>query len=240
MDRVSLYAAEEQEVYLELYKSILPTDGSFELLGFSTEYNIDTLRHSLSKLRPEVLLLGTKKFDKGKTEELETIRKESPGIGIVLLLVSYDVEDIQYLRRLTLAGKGGIAVFLKQSLDRVQQLRQLIVAVGQGQVILDPSLTNIILAEKVVHPFLQQLTARELEVLCLLSQGYSNSAIADSLYIDIRTVEKHINNMYYKLRGMADLIHMHPRVSAARLYLEITGELSAASCATPVNSGQGF
>ena len=240
MDRVTLYAAEEQEVYLELYKSILPTDGHFELLGCSTDYSIDTLRHFLSKFKPEVLLLGTKKFDKDKTEQLEAIRKESPGVGIVLLLMSYDAEDIQYLRKLTMAGKGGIAVFLKQSLDRVDQLRQLIVAVGQGQVILDPSLTNIMFAEKVVHPFLQQLTARELEVLCLLSQGYSNSAIADSLYIDIRTVEKHINNMYYKLRGLADLLHMHPRVSAARIYLEITGELSNNSCTDPVNLGRGF
>jgi len=50
-------------------------------------------------------------------------------------------------------------------------------------------------------------------------------AIAEALYIDVRTVRHHINNMYSKLRADVDFNHKHPRVSAARIYLETTGEL---------------
>jgi len=79
--------------------------------------------------------------------------------------------------------------------------------------------------EKVEYPFLNQLTTREAEILSLLAKGYTNSAIAEALYIDIKTVEHHINSMYSKLRTSAEFNDKHPRVSAARIYLEATGEL---------------
>jgi len=69
-------------------------------------------------------------------------------------------------------------------------------------------------------PFLKQLTTRELEILSLLSQGYTNSSIADTLFIDIKTVEHHLNSMYSKLKSDPDYNTKHLRVSAARLYLE--------------------
>jgi len=70
-----------------------------------------------------------------------------------------------------------------------------------------------------------QLTTRELEILSLLSQGYTNSAIAETLFIDIKTVEHHLNSMYSKLKADPDYNAKHLRVSAARLYLETMGTL---------------
>ena len=78
-------------------------------------------------------------------------------------------------------------------------------------------------AGKPENPFLKQLTARELEVLSLLSQGYTNSAIAEALYIDIKTVEHHLNSMYSKLKADSEFNGRHLRVSAMRLYLETMG-----------------
>jgi DNA-binding NarL/FixJ family response regulator len=129
------------------------------------------------------------------------------------------------LRRLALCGESGLALFLKQSLDKVDQLCQFIVAVSQGQVILDPPLATFMFAGKPECPFLKQLTTRELEILSLLSQGYTNSAIADTLFIDIKTVEHHLNSMYSKLKADPDYNTKHLRVSAARLYLETMGTL---------------
>jgi DNA-binding NarL/FixJ family response regulator len=222
---IRLFVVEEQEIYRELYKSILPSMASVELLKVSPNGEIDEMNQMVSSLRPDVLLMSTKKLDKNIIDELQQIRVAYPQIGIVLLLVFYTAQDIELLRKLALAGKGGMALFLKQSLDLTEQLFGIIVSVNRGQIILDPLLTSFLLMEKTEYPFLNQLTARELEILSLLSKGYTNSSIAGALYIDVKTVEHHINSMYSKLRTAADFNNRHPRVSAARIYLEATGEL---------------
>ena len=158
-------------------------------------------------------------------DELERIRNANPRMGIVILIVFYSSQDIELLRRLALCGESGMALFLKQSLDKIEQLCRTIIAVSQGQVILDPPLATFMFAGKPESPFLKQLTTRELEILSLLSQGYTNSSIADTLFIDIKTVEHHLNSMYSKLKTDPDYNTKHLRVSAARLYLESMGTL---------------
>jgi len=118
-----------------------------------------------------------------------------------------------------------MAIFLRQSLERADQLRQIIKSVSEGHVIIDPALTSLLFTEKHRHMFLKGFTGRELEVLSLVAQGYTNLAIAAVLYIDIRTVRHHMNSMYSKLKADVDFDHKHPRVHAARLYLETAGEL---------------
>jgi DNA-binding NarL/FixJ family response regulator len=171
------------------------------------------------------MLLSVKKLDKEVIGELEKIRNAYPRMGIVILIVFYSSQDIELLRRLALCGESGMALFLKQSLDKVEQLCRTVMAVSQGQVILDPPLATFMFAGKPECPFLKQLTTRELEILGLLSQGYTNSAIANTLFIDIKTVEHHLNSMYSKLKADPDYNTKHLRVSAARLYLETMGTL---------------
>ena len=96
-----------------------------------------------------------------------------------------------------------------------------------SHIILDPALANYIFGTKPKHPFLEQLTNRELETLSLVSKGYTNVAIAEALYIDVKTVEHHLNSMYSKLKAEDDVNNKHMRVTAARLYLqEVEGLLS--------------
>jgi len=221
---VRLYVVEEQEIYREVYNSVFPSRAPVELLQVSTNGDIRALMRALSELCPDVVLLGTKRLDINIIEELEQIRTDYPGIGIVLFLVFYSAQDIDLLGRLAIRGKGGIALFLKQSLDHIEQLYSTIVAVSQGQVILDPPLAALIFSGKPECPFLKQLTARELEILSLLSQGYTNSAIARTLYIEIRTVEQHLHSMYSKLKADSEFNDRHLRVSAVRLYLKTMGQ----------------
>jgi len=219
---------EEQEIYREVYRNALSFDilkSPFEVLGISTNGNMTALTRAMSELKPDVLLLGTKKLSSGLIEELGQIRTTYPKVGIVLLLAYYDAEGLQSLRRIALNGEGGMALFLKQSLDQTEQLCGIIVAASQGQVILDPALAAFLFAEKTAYPFLRELTNRESEILNLLAKGYTNATIAETLYIDVKTVEHHINSMYGKLRAEADFDRRHPRVSATRMYLEATGEL---------------
>lgn len=224
-ETVSLYIVEEQEIYRELYTYVLPTRENIELLRVSANGEPGAMTKAVSELCPDVLLLSVKKLDTNIVEELEQIRNRYPKMGIVILLIFYSSQDIDLLRRLALSGESGMALFLKQSLDKVDQLCSQILAVSQGQVILDPPLATFMFAGKPECPFLKQLTTRELEILSLLSQGYTNSAIAATLYIDIKTVEHHLNSMYSKLKSDPDYDSKHLRVSVARLYLETMGDL---------------
>jgi DNA-binding NarL/FixJ family response regulator len=224
-ESVSLYVVEEQEIYREIYNLILPKYASIDVLRVSGGGEKGSMIRAVAELNPNVLLLSVKKLDKEMIEELEKIRNNHPRMGIVILIVFYSSQDIELLRRLALCGESGMALFLKQSLDKVDQLSRTIVAVSQGQVILDPPLATFMFAGKPECPFLKQLTTRELEILSLLSQGYTNSAIAATLFIDIKTVEHHLNSMYSKLKADPDYNTKHLRVSAARLYLETMGTL---------------
>jgi DNA-binding NarL/FixJ family response regulator len=223
-ETVRLFIVEEQEIYREIFKYTLPSRPGIELLRVTASGAAGSLMQSVSELCPDVLLLSVRKLDLEIIEELEQIRNDYPHLGIVILLVFYSSQDIELLRRLALSGESGMALFLKQSLDQIDQLYRTILAVNQGQVILDPPLATFMFAGKPECPFLKQLTTRELEILSLLAQGYTNSAIAGTLYIDIKTVEHHLNSMYSKLKADPDYNNKHLRVSAARLYLETMGD----------------
>ena len=225
---VGVYVAEEMEIYRKIYESIFPPGNPIKLLGVSNNRNLPALWDAVSALRPDVLLLGTRKLNSVIIAELRQMHENFPKIGIVLLLMSYDAENINLLREFTARGGAGMAVFLKQSLERVNELTGIITSVNEGHVILDPALTRLLFTDKQGHPLLSEFTPRELELLNLLSKGYTNSAIAKALFIDIRTVQRHINNMYSKIRASADFNNKHLRVSAARLYLETSGELLTA------------
>ena len=224
-ENVKVFVVEEQEIYREIYRHILPEWANIEICRISSSGETGAMIRSVTELHPDVLLLSIKKLDIDVIEELEQIRNNHPNMGIVILIIYYSSQDIELLRRLALSGESGMALFLKQSMDKVEQLCQMIFAASQGQVILDPPLATFMFAGKLECPFLKQLTTRELEILSLLSQGYTNSAIAETLFIDIKTVEHHLNSMYSKLKADPDYNDKHLRVSAARLYLETMGAM---------------
>ena len=104
---VKVYVIEGQEVYREVYKSVFSpsSQGSpVDLLGTSTNGDINALRDSLSRLSPDVLLVGTKWIDRNIIEELEQVRTEFPSMGLVLLLGLCNGENIKQLRNLALMG----------------------------------------------------------------------------------------------------------------------------------------
>ena len=219
---LKLLVVEQEEIYRYMYE-LVPLRGPVDLLGVSANSDMSVVKETVSTCHPDVLLLGTKKPESNIFEGLEQIFADYPKLGIVLLFVEYRNEDIEILRKLATKGNSGVAAFLRQSLNRIEQLVGIIMAVSHGQIILDPTLASFMLAGKPECPLLKQLTTRELEILSLLSKGHTNSALAKALYIDIKTVEHHLNSIYSKLRTDTDFSDKHPRVTAARLYLQQIG-----------------
>lgn len=218
-----VYVVEEQEVYREAYKGALMARPYFELLGISGREGVNSISQIISVFSPDVLLIGVKTLHSEFVQDLIKIRRGNPHLGILLLAMSYSIKEMELLHNSHSASKkGGIAFFSKKSLDEIDQLCNILVGVSQGQLILDRMVTSVF-ARDSKCACLKELTVRELEILSLLSMGYSNIAIAESLRIDVKTVKHHINNMYGKLEVGSDLNGRHPRVSAARLYLEGNG-----------------
>jgi DNA-binding NarL/FixJ family response regulator len=225
-NKIRLYAVDEEEIYQEIYKKILPSRVPIELLEVSNDSDLAALRQGIKKHTPDVVLLSIKKPDIDTIRELEQLRKDYPKIGIILLLESCSSQDIQLLRMLALRGNGGMALFAKQSLAQIDRLCKAISAVSQGQLILDLPLATFIFADKPESQILKQFTPRELEILNLLAQGDTNATIARALFIDIKTVEHHINSMYALFKEKPEFDGKHLRVSAAKLYLEAMGEFA--------------
>jgi len=222
---IGIYVAEEQEIFRQIYKSSIEMDTNFKFIGISSIDDEDSLLNTLRSEKPDVLLLGVKKLDAGLYQEMEHICASQPKLGVVLLLTAVNEADSNLLRKLVQKCHSGVAIYLKQSLDNPKQLQDILVSISRGQVIFDPKVAGSIMKEKDVSPFIKLLTDRELEILNLLSIGYTNQSIARALCIDIKTVAHHLNNIYSKLKADDTLDQKHPRVSVARLYLETTGEL---------------
>jgi DNA-binding NarL/FixJ family response regulator len=222
---IKIYAVESQEVFAVVYQTILSNDNGYEFLGVTPEMNLRSVKETLAAQSPDVLIIGTKALDADIIKTVQTIRDDFPTIGNVLLFDSYLSEGIKLLSKLARRNEAGMAVFLKRSLERIDQLMRIVTAVSERHFILDPALTNLLFTEKHMHMFLKGLTSREMEILGLISKGFNNSSIADALYIDVKTVRRHINSIYGKLKADVDFNHKHARVSATRIYLETTGDL---------------
>lgn len=230
-EAIRLYIIEEQEVYRVAMQTVLASRSDFELLGVSL-LSEEGISPALDGLSPQVLIIGAREVTAGLLEGLVKVREANPKVGVILMAMQYRRKDIPLIHRCAVTGKGGFALVSKQSLDQVEQLSNIIVGVNQGQIVLD-SRASLLLMGNSEHLW-KDLTAREMEVLRLLSTGYSNSAIAQSLFIDVRTVKNHINNLYQKLEKVIDFEGKHPRVTVARFYLREQGSIEEAESGTTV------
>ncbi len=99
------------------------------------------------------------------------------------------------------AGASGILLETSSVYELLDAIRQ----VSRGETYFPPALTHHVLAiprpvTPNAQPLVEPLTEREREVLQLLAQGLSNKAIAQKLYVSVRTVEGHLANLYGKLQ----------------------------------------
>ena len=223
---IRLFMAEEQEILMEAYRNLLESQPSVELLGCWSDTGIESLIQTISKLQPNVMLLGVKALRPSTVEKLEALRDAFPSLGMVLLFAFYDAQGIKALREYSRDVSVGRAYLLKHTIDTVAQLTHAITGVAEGRMIVDPTVMEELIKNRDSKSgLLQQLSPKALEVLHLVSRGYRNETIAGVLSRDVKTVERHINNIYTTLLSPEDDPN-HPRVRASLMYLQATGVLS--------------
>ena len=134
-----------------------------------------------------------------------------------VLVLSQYVEE-RYASELLEGGADGVGYLLKDRVADVGQFVQAVRQVAEGGTVLDPEVVTQLMARRRRGNLLEELTPREHEVLALMAEGRSNSAIADSLSVSDGAVEKHVSNIFSKL-GLPPADATHRRVLAVLTYL---------------------
>jgi DNA-binding NarL/FixJ family response regulator len=195
-------------------------DASPELEVVATAADFDTLREACERERPDVVITDIR-MPPTQTDEgirlAEELRHSHPEMGVVVLS---QFGDPVYALALLEHGSDRRAYLLKQRVHNRAELTAAIQAVAAGGSMIDPKIV-----EELVHARsqaerspLNDLTPRERDVLSEIARGKSNAAIAESLFLTKRAVEKHINAIFLKL-GLADSEDVSKRVAAVLMLL---------------------
>lgn len=158
------------------------------------------------RLDPDLVILDVRLPDQTGVEVCREITQRWPNIKVVML-TSYASDDL--IAEAILAGADGYV--LKQVGN--EELLNAIDAVGRGQALLDPQVTQRVLQQmrhasrQIDASAFRDLTQREMEVLLLLSQGKGNQDIADNLSLSEKTVRNHVSNLLNKL-GLSNRVEL--------------------------------
>jgi DNA-binding NarL/FixJ family response regulator len=148
------------------------------------------------------------------------LRGTHPTLGILLL--SQAVET-QHAAELLERDASHFGYLLKDRVVDVTTLRRALDSIVAGGTVLDPDIVRGMMHAHDRREPLHALSEREREVLSLMAEGRSNSAIADRLVVAVKTVESHIANIFTKL-GLHDAPNDHRRVLAVLTALQERSE----------------
>jgi DNA-binding NarL/FixJ family response regulator len=185
------------------------------------------LEEAIERDPPDVVLTDIRMppfRDREGIRVAEELRESHPEIGVVILS---QYADPPLALELFESGSEGRAYLLKERLGDRRELLDAIRAVAERRSVVDPKIIDGLIAERArssASP-LNGLTAREREVLAEVATGKSNAAIASSLFLTKRAVEKHINAIFMKL-NLRETEDTSRRVKATLMYL--AGEDSSA------------
>ena len=135
-----------------------------------------------------------------------------------MLVLSQYVEP-GYAMELLGENAEGVGYLLKDRVSDVEEFTAAVRRVAEGGSALDPAVVSQLVGRRRRDDPLEELTPREREVLELMAGGRSNQAIADSMVITLRAVEKHVTSIFSKLR-LSSTDQDHRRVLAVLTFLK--------------------
>ncbi|GAA2315302.1 MULTISPECIES: LuxR C-terminal-related transcriptional regulator [Streptomyces] len=177
------------------------------------------LSKALAELDPEVAVVDVRLPPSFSDEGLQcalAARRARPGLPVLVL--SQHVEQL-YARELLADGSGGIGYLLKDRVFDADQFIDAVRRVAAGGTAMDPQVISQLLDRRAQDRPLGRLTPREQEVLELMAEGRSNTAIAARLFVTERAVAKHTSNIFGKL-GLPPSDDNNRRVLAVLAYLD--------------------
>ena len=193
-----------------------------EVVG--AEGDLPSLREAVERTQPDVVVTDIRMPPTGTDEGVmlaSELATSHPDVGVVVLSQYALLASASLIFE---AGNPRRAYVLKDRVADTGFLLSTVKAVARGQPYLDPRIISMFVGpQHAAERQLLELTPRELEVLALLSEGASNSAIARELSITRRAVERHINTIFGKL-GLHEHEDRNRRVLAALIYVRSRDE----------------
>jgi DNA-binding NarL/FixJ family response regulator len=215
---IRVLLGEDSFIAREGIARVLETIEDVELVDACSD--LESLRQAVETERPDVVLTDIR-MPPSHTDEgirfASELRVSHPEVGVVIL--SQHVEPV-YATALFEHGSDGRAYLLKERLADRDELVRALREVAGGRSVVDSLVVEELLGARRRRDAsrLDTLTPREFEILALIAEGKSNSAIADELVITKRAVERHINAIFWKL-DLGESDDVSRRVKAVLLYL---------------------
>jgi DNA-binding NarL/FixJ family response regulator len=214
---IRVVLAEDNALLREGVERVLERAEGVEVVG--TAADLPQLEALLEAESPDLVVTDIRMPPTGTDEGIQIaarLRAERPNVGVVVL--SQYVEPA-YALALLEGGSAGRAYLLKERVSEVDELVAAIREVAAGGSVIDAKVVEaLVTARRPATTDLDRLTPREREILAEMAQGKTNAAIAASLVLSTRAVEKHTNSIFSKL-GLSEEIDVNRRVKAVLLYL---------------------
>jgi serine/threonine-protein kinase PknK len=207
--------ADDDVLLREGVASVLERSG-FEVVGQAGD--ADELLALVHEHKPELAIVDIRMPPTHSNEGLvaaQTIRDEFPETGILVLSAHVEIEEAAEL----LATGDRIGYLLKGRVLDVDEFVDSLKRIAAGGSVVDPGLVQTLVKARRADDPLEDLTAREREVLALMAEGRSNAGIAGQLWLAEGTVEKHVRHILAKLR-LPETRDDHRRVLAVVTFLK--------------------
>ena len=204
-------------LFREGIHQLVDREDDLEVVGVAATE--DELLALVDELTPDVVVTDIRMPPTGTDEGVRAAARFSeshPQMGVVVLS---QFASPAYAVALLDRGASGRAYLLKERVADVGQLVHAIRSVADGGSVIDPAVVDALVeARSKGGSGLERLTPREHEVLAEIAQGKSNGAIAETLVLSERAVEKHINSIFSKL-GLTEEPQTNRRVKAVLMLL---------------------
>lgn len=215
---IRVAVADDSLVVLEGVQQLLAAHPDIEVVAACAD--MPSLLRAVEVVRPDVVVSDIRMPPSNTDEGIQVavrLRQLHPEVGVVILS---QYAEPAYALKLLETGSDGRAYLLKERVRDPAQLVSAIESVAAGGSVIDPKVVEVLATANARHghPSLAELTPRELEVLGEIAQGKSNTAIAESLVLSKRAVEKHIHSIFFKL-DLSESENISRRVKAALLFL---------------------
>jgi len=216
---IRVVVGEDSNPIREFLTMILSSAPGVELVAVCSDGN--ELRKAIAASSPHVVVTDIWMPPSGADEGIRvamSLRESHPEIGVVVLS---QYAEPAYALGLFDGGTGRRAYLLKERIRDREELIGAIEKVAKGGSVIDPLGVDVLIQarSRASHSRLAPLTAREREVLAEIAAGKSNAAIAESLVLTKRAVEKHVNSIFSKLE-LPDTEDVSRRVKATLLFLD--------------------
>ncbi len=197
-ERVRVMLVDDDQILRSGLRAILSSDDSIEVVGEAEDGRLAVQR--AGHHRPDVVLMDVRMPDLDGIAATAELLEATPDAKVIIL-TTFEVDE--YILGALRAGASGF--LLKRSSP--EQLIAAIHTVADGEALLSPSVTRRLIERVAAHPILSrdadprldELTAREREVLELIAQGLSNAEIAEALTLERTTVKTHVQRILTKL-----------------------------------------